>query len=142
MLARNLHGSERSRDLSLLNGESSCQASFDFRTFLVRYNDEETALALYRTSFEVEQRRIRRRRRTVRLRQVDADESGDGAVARDGRTASASASKPVAGPLNFVGMAFQNSSLLPWRTILQNVMLPLEIVEPHASRLRRERACL
>jgi NitT/TauT family transport system ATP-binding protein len=50
------------------------------------------------------------------------------------------ASKAVAGPLNCVGMAFQNSSLLPWRTILQNVMLPLEIVEPHASRLRRERA--
>lgn len=49
------------------------------------------------------------------------------------------ANKPVVGPLSFVGMAFQNSSLLPWRTILQNVMLPLEIVEPHASRLRRER---
>ncbi|MGC1574505.1 MAG: ATP-binding cassette domain-containing protein, partial [Pseudolabrys sp.] len=50
------------------------------------------------------------------------------------------ASNPVAGPLNCVGMAFQNSSLLPWRTILQNVMLPLEIVAPHASRLRRERS--
>ena len=47
---------------------------------------------------------------------------------------------PVTGPLNFVGMAFQNSSLLPWRTTLDNVMLPLEIVEPHASRLRKERA--
>jgi len=46
---------------------------------------------------------------------------------------------PVTGPLNFVGMAFQNSSLLPWRTTLDNVMLPLEIVEPHASRLRKER---
>ena len=50
------------------------------------------------------------------------------------------ADKPVVGPLNIVGMAFQNSSLLPWRTILQNVMLPLEIVEPHRQRLRRERA--
>jgi len=50
------------------------------------------------------------------------------------------AGAPVTGPLNFVGMAFQNSSLLPWRTTLDNVMLPLEIVQPHASRLRKERA--
>ena len=46
---------------------------------------------------------------------------------------------PVKGPLGIVGMAFQNSVQLPWRTVLDNVMLPLEIVEPHASRLRRER---
>ncbi len=31
------------------------------------------------------------------------------------------------------------STLLPWRTTFDNVMLPLEIAEPHASRLRRER---
>ncbi|MFC7609895.1 ATP-binding cassette domain-containing protein [Teichococcus aestuarii] len=43
-------------------------------------------------------------------------------------------------PLPMVGMAFQNPTLLPWRTILANVMLPLEVVEPHRRRLRAERA--
>jgi len=46
----------------------------------------------------------------------------------------------VRGPLKIVGMAFQNSTLLPWRNILDNVMLPLEIVEPHRERLRANRA--
>jgi NitT/TauT family transport system ATP-binding protein len=46
----------------------------------------------------------------------------------------------VVKPLNFVGMAFQNPTLLPWRTTLTNVMLPLEIVKPHCDRLKRERA--
>ena len=46
----------------------------------------------------------------------------------------------VAGPLKIVGMAFQNPTMLPWRSTLDNVMLPLEIAQPHRSRLRRERA--
>jgi NitT/TauT family transport system ATP-binding protein len=48
--------------------------------------------------------------------------------------------REVTGPLSIVGMAFQNPTLLPWRTTLDNVMLPLEIVAPHCARLRRERA--
>jgi len=47
--------------------------------------------------------------------------------------------RPVTGPLKKVGMAFQNANLLPWRTAAQNVLLPLEIVQPHRSRLRAER---
>jgi NitT/TauT family transport system ATP-binding protein len=45
----------------------------------------------------------------------------------------------VSGPLKIVGMAFQNPTLLPWRTTLDNVLLPLEIVQPHRSNLRRQR---
>jgi NitT/TauT family transport system ATP-binding protein len=47
--------------------------------------------------------------------------------------------KPVTGPLRSVGMAFQNSNLLPWRTAIDNVLLPLEIVEPYRSQYRRDK---
>jgi len=49
-------------------------------------------------------------------------------------------SAPVTGPLKIVGMAFQAPTLLPWRTTLDNVLLPLEIVEPYRSTFRRDRA--
>jgi NitT/TauT family transport system ATP-binding protein len=50
------------------------------------------------------------------------------------------AGKPINGPLKICGMAFQNSMLLPWRTAIENVLLPIEIVETHASSYRRNRA--
>ena len=44
----------------------------------------------------------------------------------------------VRGPRKTVGMAFQNPVLLEWRTILHNVILPLEIVAPSMPKKDRE----
>lgn len=55
-----------------------------------------------------------------------------GAAILDGRE--------IAGPQHGIGMAFQNPTLLPWRTTLDNVLLPLEVSDAHRRTFRARKA--
>jgi NitT/TauT family transport system ATP-binding protein len=49
----------------------------------------------------------------------------------------------LAGPVPSMGMAFQQPTLLPWRTVLQNVLLPFELAGASApDRIMRARNIL
>ena len=105
----------------------------------LRYTDDASSLALYQTSFSVREEEF--------VAVVGPSGCGKSSLMKvvTGLCPPTAGNvrvrgKPVSGPLNFVDMAFQNSTLLPWRTALDNVMLPLEIVKPHCDRLSRERA--
>ncbi len=49
--------------------------------------------------------------------------------------------EPVTGPRRAVGFVFQKANLMPWRTVLQNITLPLELenlAHSQADRIARE----
>jgi NitT/TauT family transport system ATP-binding protein len=47
---------------------------------------------------------------------------------------------PITKPLKNIGIAFQSPVLMPWRTVLQNVMLPLEVVQPYKKDFKTKKA--
>ena len=42
--------------------------------------------------------------------------------------------------MKIAGMAFQNPTMLPWLTAIDNVLVPLKIVQPYRSRFKQDRA--
>src|SRR6188768_952742 len=47
---------------------------------------------------------------------------------------------PVLKPIKIVGMAFQNPTMMPWLRTIDNVVMPLKIVEPYRRKFRTEKA--
>ena len=45
--------------------------------------------------------------------------------------------KVITRPTGNVGMAFQNPTLLPWRNVLENLLLPLEVVKKRQFRAKK-----
>lgn len=45
--------------------------------------------------------------------------------------------KPLSGPQREIGLVFQKANLMPWRTVLQNITLPLELQNTPAEIIKR-----
>ena len=116
-------------------------AFVDFRKVWLAYNDELKAaghFAIEDISLQVEQGEFIAivgpsgcGKSTFMKLATGLKMPSKGSIAIDGA--------PVTGPLKISGMAFQAPSLLPWRSTLDNVLLPLEIVEPYRSSFKSKR---
>ena len=81
-------------------------------------------------------------RRSLRLRQVDPAEEFSPGLIRIPSGHLSFRGKPIAGPQRDMGIVFQSPVLFPWRTVLDNVLLPVDVLKlptaPAASSARSE----
>jgi len=77
---------------------------------------------------DVTRRRIDLAGRPVRLRQDHGAEILAGLHDADGATIEIGNARTPFDPARDIGMVFQQALLLKWRTVLDNVLLPAEIV--------------
>ncbi|WP_339805231.1 ABC transporter ATP-binding protein [uncultured Marinobacter sp.] len=110
-----------------------------FENVSMRYGDEDSPLAIEDVSLTVRQNEFVAvvgpsgcGKSTLMKLVTGLAPPSDGYVYLDG--------KQVSGPQEGVGMAFQASNLLPWRTTLENILLPMEIVKQYRHRFKKEKA--
>ena len=91
-------------------------------------------------NLKVERGRVRRHRRPLGLRQVHPDEARHRPAVSPRRHRRSSAASRWRAPVKIAGMAFQNPTLLPWRTHARQHPAAARDRQPHRSRLRRHKA--
>ena len=91
--------------------------------------DRDRVAALTNVSLSIRPQRVRLPRRAFGLREVDAAAAGRRAAARRPRAASSIDGRPVAEPRAETGIVFQSPTLLPWASVLDNVLFPLKMMK-------------
>ena len=84
-------------------------------------------------------RRVRFGRRAERMREIDAAQGAGRAAAVFGGSVEFNG-KPLRGPSPEAAVVFQSPVLLPWRTVIENVLLPIEFRKLRIADYRQKAA--
>jgi NitT/TauT family transport system ATP-binding protein len=126
-------------DAPLAGPDSSAGAAVSLNGVALRYGDAETGtLAVQGTELTMEAGEF--------VAIVGPSGCGKSTLMKliSGLTPATEGSVSVAGetvtrPIKIVGMAFQNPTMLPWKRTIDNVLLPLKIVQPYRETFRRDK---
>ena len=126
-------------DAPVTGSDSSAGAAVSLNGVALRYGDVETGtLAVQGTELAMEAGEF--------VAIVGPSGCGKSTLMKlvSGLTPATEGSVSVAGetvtrPIKIVGMAFQNPTMLPWKRTIDNVLLPLKIVQPYRESFRRDK---